>query len=451
MGLGIVAALKNIAPLVFFSVGIIAFLMALTGRVQWALLCVVFLLPLRNVVEKLQEYPLGNQFLDLLIFSIMVGWVVSALSRRGRLMERSYLNMISIVLVLYTLFSLLRGSLYLNAYTMFDISDPRVQAWKNFCLLPMLFFLTLNNVRDKKMVWKVFTVMCLAMALMGYYTSSQVSWFSSLISRNKITGTFQFLGPNEVAAFYNQYTIILMSVYFFMKKGLKKTLLLLLIVLNLYCMMFMYSRAAYLAIGVGMFLLFAVKNRKLLIPLLLIAIFWQIALPEKARERFQTTTNEYNELDLSAERRLQIWEKGMELFQENSLVGIGFGVFSQLGYDLGDTHNIYVKILAEQGIAGLLIFLILILCFIAEGLRLYKHANDDLSKGLGLGLAICMFVLLVNNIFGDRWTYLELSAYLWIFAGLVARLNIISREENSPTRPAKKEFTALKNPYIRPV
>ena len=451
MGLGIIAALKNIAPIVFYVGGVVLFFRAVTGRVHWTLLCVTFLLPLRNVVDKLQAYPLGNQFLDILIFGIIVGWFLSSLGGKKKILENTSINTIAIFLILYSFISLIIGAQYLGLDSFFDISDPRVQSWKNFCLLPVLYFITVNNVRDKKEVWKVFTVMCCAMVLMGYYASSQVSWFSSLLSRGKITGTFQFLGPNEVAAFYNQYTIILLSVYFFMKKGAKKTLLLLLIILNTYCMMFMYSRAAYLAAAVGLFLLFAFKKKWLLVPLLLVALFWQVALPEKAIERFQTTTNEYGQLEASAERRLLIWDKGMELFQENSLVGIGYGSFSRLGYDLGDTHNIYVKILVEQGVVGMLIFIILILSFIAEGFRLYQKGDDDLSKGLGLGLVVCVFVLLVNNIFGDRWSYLELSAYLWIFAGLVARLNIISNEENSPARPAKKKFANLKNPYIRPV
>jgi O-antigen ligase len=451
MGFGVIAVLKQIAPFVIYLGTVFVMMLAFVGRSKLALLCLVFLLPLRNVVEKLHAYPLGNQIMDLLIFSILVGWFVSTFSNRAKLMEKSSLNKISIILMGYLFFSLLRGSVYLSSYNMFAISDPRAQVWKNFCLLPILFFLTANTVRDKKSVWQIVAVMCAAMALMGYYTTGQISSFSSLLSRAKISGTFQFLGPNEVAAFYNQYTVILLSIYFFMKKSREKTLLFFLILLNLYCVMFMYSRAAYLAVWVGMFILFAVKNKKLLIPLVLAAVFWQVALPEKARQRIESTVTEDNVLEASAERRIQIWEKAIGLFQENFLVGVGLGVFSQLGFDLGDTHNIYVKILVEQGIVGLILFLILITCFIKEGLRLYKLADDDLSKGLGLGLVVCMVVLMINNIFGNRWTYLELSGYLWVFAGLVVRLRVISQERRSPVKPVKKKTPKLNNPYIRPV
>ena len=51
-----------------------------------------------------------------------------------------------------------------------------------------------------------------------------------------------------------------------------------------------------------------------------------------------------------------------------------------------------------------------------------------MSKALGLGFAIAIIVLLINNMFGDRWTYMEVSCYLWVFAALVQRLNIISEQ-----------------------
>jgi hypothetical protein len=47
---------------------------------------------------------------------------------------------------------------------------------------------------------------------------------------------------------------------------------------------------------------------------------------------------------------------------------------------------------------------------------------------MGLGLMGCIITVILNNFFGDRWAYFELSAYLWIFAGLSARLIIISKE-----------------------
>jgi len=428
MGFGILAALKTLAPLSIYLIGVFLFFATFAGRIHWTLAFVTFLIPLRNVVDRLQQFPMGNKFLTILIFVMTMIWFLTAFGQRFKSIPKSSLNFISLILVAYTFFSLQIGNQYLET-SIFNVRDPRVQDWKNFCMMPLLFFITLNNITDKKWVWRLLTVMCLSMLLMAYYTMTQITWFSALVSRTKISGTFQFLGPNEVAAFFNQFTLLLMSVYFFLKKGIKKTLLLILVLMNLYCILFLYSRAAYLATFIGMCLLFAVKNRKLLFILILAAVFWQTVLPEKAVERIQETTDEQGEIvDISAERRLAIWSISANLVQESPLVGIGFGSFRRLGFDLKDPHNIYLKILVEQGIFGLLIFAILILCFLKEGFILYKKGEDDLSKGLGLGLVICVVVLLINNIFGDRWSYFELSSYLWIYAGLVAKLNALSFE-----------------------
>lgn len=445
MGFGIVATLKIIAPLSLYLAGVLSFVAALLGKTRWALYLVVFLLPLRNVVERMHQFPLGSQFIDVLLFALIIGWFLSTIFERRSLLERSPLNFSSIMLIVYLFMSLLVGSLYMTGTLQLDTGHARVQSWKNFCLLPMLFFITLNTVTTKKEVWNVFLVMCLAMFLMGYYTTSQISWFSSLLSRAKITGTFQFLGPNEVAAFLNQYTIILMSVYFFMKRGKAKLFMLGLILINLYCILFIFSRGAYLGLVIGMLILFAFKNRKLLVPLLLVLALWQVVLPEKAIERIKSTQNEFGELDESAERRIKIWEKSWEIFQEAPLFGIGYGVFQNLGFDLGDTHNIYVKILTEQGIIGMILFLWVIFSFMNEGFSLYARGDDDLSKGLGLGLGVCMFVLLANNFFGNRWTYLELSAYLWVFAGLVSRLNALARVPQPQPVAAEVSAAPAKN------
>ena len=49
-----------------------------------------------------------------------------------------------------------------------------------------------------------------------------------------------------------------------------------------------------------------------------------------------------------------------------------------------------------------------------------------MARGLGLGFCVSMVTLMINNMFGDRWAYFELSAYTWAFAGLVARLSQLS-------------------------
>lgn len=431
--MGIIATLKIIAPLTLYSLGLAGMITAVTGKSRWALALVVLLLPLRNVVEKIQEFPAGTQFIDMLFASMLVGWVVSSMSSSRKFMESTYINAPAILMAVYLFFSLLNGTHSLTGGWGIDRSEERVQDWKNFTLLPILFFIIVNNLPDKRWVWRIFLVMTGSMVLVNYYTVTQISEYSSLISRDKISGTFQFLGPNEVAAFLNQNTIVLTGVYFFLKRSWAKLALLALILVNSYCVIFLYSRGAYLGLSAGLFILFLVKNQKMLIPLILVFMFWQVVLPQKAIDRIKGTTNEYGELDESSELRLVMWEKGMELFKGSPLVGIGYGVFRMMDFGTGlhDTHNIYVKILVEQGVIGILLFLFVIFSFMRQGFFLYQKGDDAISRGLGLGVLASMFTLLINNFFGDRWSYFELSAYVWTFGGLIARLSTLKSEEKN--------------------
>jgi len=242
------------------------------------------------------------------------------------------------------------------------------------------------------------------------------------------------LGPNEVAAFYTQYTMVLLGIYFFMRKNIFKLFLMGLIGINIFCIMFLFSRAAYVSLYIGLLMICMFKKKVLLVPLVLIGIYWNAFLPTIMVERIEMTTNVYGEFDASVAVRFNIWDRSLELFSESPLVGAGFGVFQYANYGGWDTHNIYLKILSEQGLVGLTIFLTLVGCFFLQGVRLYSRGDDEMSKGLGLGFAACIIVLMINNFFGNRWDYVELSAYLWVFAGLVARLNANSLEEARGTK-----------------
>jgi len=442
------ATLKNFAPLLIYALGFVLFLMSLTGKNRWTLMFVIALIPLRNIIERLHTMPYGKDFLDFLLITLVIGWFISAASQKHKMVDPSPINKIALATIFYTMFSVVHGSMYLGLVDYFQISDPRVQSWKNFCTPLLLYFITFNSVRDRKWVWRTVLVVCGTMLFMDAYLLRQITWYTNIVSRTKIHGTFVYLGPNEIAAFLNQYTIILLGIYFFMRRSLLKWGLLWLIYLNTTGILFLFSRAAYIGLAVGMFFLFLMKARKFLLPLVLVLLFWQAVLPVKVIERIEMTTNKYNELDTSSQKRLTMWAQGMELFNENPLLGIGYGGFQQMSFELGDTHNIYVKILAEQGIIGMLLFALLLITFFTQGIRLFRYGEDDMAKGLGLGFAVSIIVLAINNIFGNRWTYMEVSTFLWVFAALVARLNIMTVADEKDTLAGKKRKKNIHGKFV---
>jgi O-antigen ligase len=108
-----------------------------------------------------------------------------------------------------------------------------------------------------------------------------------------------------------------------------------------------------------------------------------------------------------------------------------------------DTHNFFIKVLVETGIAGLMIFLWLLTKTFASGYKLFRRAQDPFLASLGLGLAGWVVCSFVANCSGDRWTYLQVNGYMWVLGGMVARALILEQgtaasgtEENSATSDA---------------
>ena len=84
-------------------------------------------------------------------------------------------------------------------------------------------------------------------------------------------------------------------------------------------------------------------------------------------------------------------------------------------------HNMYLTILAEQGLIGMTVYVIFILVIFRQAFNLYRNSTTKIGRGIGLGFSTCMITHLVGSISGDVSQYYNLMAIYWIFLGIVAR------------------------------
>jgi O-antigen ligase len=204
-----------------------------------------------------------------------------------------------------------------------------------------------------------------------------------------------------------------------------------------------FSRAGYLAILFSVFVLGILKDRKLLLVLGGFLLVWQSVVPTAVRERVNMTQNSNGQLEASAQERVDLWENAERSILSSPIVGNGFATF-QLGEhvdNLKDTHNWYVKVLAETGLIGLILAMLLLQQLIALSYRLFKRASDPLYQGLGLGLLLTTCSCIVSNCFGDRWTYVEITGLLWVLAGAAIRATHLALPKATP-EPAEFGTTA---------
>ena len=416
-----------LGPLLY-GLAVVLVVYSLFWRPIAGLYVLVPLLPLQTIRYRLQDYPLGGSVTGVILLAVAIGLLL----KRRPILARTPWNITLLCFCVFTFISLCWGSLYLNA-PLFKPGDERFAEWREYMVMPGLLFLTAAAVENRRQILILVVLMCLgALALdKSYWSTVSDRDFSQYSDDLRDPGAMGYAGVNGLAAFEAQFATFLLALAAYEKRHSFRSGYYALSVASILCLMFSLSRGGYAAIVVGLLFLGVLKQRKLLPVMLVFGLVWTSLVPKAVQQRVDMTyTAQDGGLDHSSETRISLWEDAMQVFESNPLFGTGMNTYEYMGRvgRYKDTHNYFVKVLVETGIVGLLFFLFLICRFFWTGLVMHWSAADPLLKGLGLGLAGWMLSAAVANLFGDRWSFLQVNGYMWVIAGLVARGWIWQRE-----------------------
>jgi O-antigen ligase len=100
------------------------------------------------------------------------------------------------------------------------------------------------------------------------------------------------------------------------------------------------------------------------------------------------------EADFSTRERAYVARRAWESVVESPVLGHGVGATLSRGQRVG-THNMYLLLMAEQGVFGLALYLSLIVLLARSGWRLARAARDAHGRDVGVAMAIyAMFLVL---------------------------------------------------------
>ena len=207
------------------------------------------------------------------------------------------------------------------------------------------------------------------------------------------------------------------------------------------------SRGAMLALGVGVVLL-PVFSRRRARDVLAIAVLvgaGALLAPKGVWERLSGLSNASVEGGMagvdeegSAEARWQIWQIALAELRNHPVTGIGIGMMPEvhrqtalregLGWEVRgsrDTHSTYLKIAAETGYPGLVLYLMIWLFVFAKLRRASAAARSRQQEQRFLSiLQLGALSYLTASIFGTygslAFTYLFVS-FLWLAADILQR------------------------------
>ena len=206
------------------------------------------------------------------------------------------------------------------------------------------------------------------------------------------------------------------------------------LIIVLIALAFSYARGAWLALGIGLFAYWLIKKRWMLyafitaITILLASVFWL-----KNNDRYLrysndfTTTIFHNDFrehliatyklkDVSTAERFYRWVAGVRMIKDNWLTGYGPNTFynNYKGYavpafktwvsdnkDHSTVHNYFLLIAIEQGIPGLLFFIVLIGAMLYYAQYLYHRIKDLFYKTTAIIIGVIVTMIIAVNFLSD--------------------------------------------------
>ena len=413
--------LEPYVPGVLYFLSIVAFLLTVFWRSVVGIYFLLPLIPLQTLRYRLNDFPLGPSVVGMMMLAVVLGLLRS---RQPVLPRTPWTKLLCIYAVL-TFVSLCLGSFSLGRSLPLP-GDSRFGDWQSYIILPTILLLVAAVEPTRRQMRIMVVLMCLATLMLnkGFWDTVSARDFSSFSDDLRDEGAMGYAGVNGMAAYEAQFGTFLLALAAFERKRLLQLGYIALAGFSGICLMYSLSRGGYLALMAGFLFLGIVKQRKLLALLAVFLCTWTILVPGAVRQRVLMTYDESNgEIDHSSELRVDLWEEAAVMIRANPLLGLGFDTYAYTSHvhDYKDSHNYFVKVLAETGFVGLLLFLLLLGRNFQMGYRLFRRAKDPFLASLGLGLAAWTVCSLVANCFGDRWTFLQVNGYMWVLGGLVSR------------------------------
>lgn len=287
------------------------------------------------------------------------------------------------------------------------------------------YFVVINTIENKKQfkfILYVFIIATVITAIYGLYQYkfgdlySQAWLDKDMFEDIKMRVYSTFENPNV----YGEYLIlaipIIISLMWEEKGIIKKLILLAALGITMLAMVLTFSRGCWLGIMFAVALLAIMIDRRFIILGVLALIVMPFILPETIMNRFMSIGNMG---DSSTSYRVYIWFGTIAMLKDYWFSGIGMGItsfntvypiYSYNNVTTPHSHNLYLQIVVEYGIIGLIVFLGMMYNFYKETIiNIFKKKNI-ITMGLVSGVSGFM----LESLFDHTWYNYRVVLIFWI-------------------------------------
>ena len=243
----------------------------------------------------------------------------------------------------------------------------------------VLFFLVLASISPEPAQLRrwltALVAVGLLVALYGFFQCLFPARFRSVWTDTDMFSSITFRAystlenPNMLGAFFLLVIPLCAGLLLSEEKRLRRLIFLGMLLAMTVCMVLTYSRGCYLGLLFAAALFLVLLDRRFLIAGVIVLLMSPLLVPESVWSRF---TSIGDMADSSTSYRVYIWMGTLAMLRHYWFSGIGPGegafniVYPDYAYNAvtaPHSHNLFLQILCDTGICGLLVFLILLIAY----------------------------------------------------------------------------------------
>ncbi len=203
--------------------------------------------------------------------------------------------------------------------------------------------------------------------------------------------------------------------------------------LQLVCMILTYSRGCWIGIMLSMGLMLFMNGKKLLSVCILGIGLLPFIVPDAIIERLLSIGNT---ADSSTSYRVYIWQGTINMLKDFWVTGIGIGeqafrsvypIYSLNTIIAPHSHNLYLHVICEMGIVGVIAFVGIIVNFFRNSASVSLKDKD--LKPLMTALICGMLGYLVQGMFDNVWYNYRIYMFFFIIIALSAAAGTCIKKE----------------------
>ena len=385
---------------------------------------ILYNLSLFSIGGAILLVPFSKHYLKFsLLFGFLCLIIIKILEYRNNarpLSKYTYLNMPVLIFVVFLLLSTLFARNFYDSQKIF---------FERILFYAAIFILVKETVNTKKRLYFVlaafiFTALITGLDGLWQYFKGYDLFFGYPKNDPGIGKAVAISGPFGISNYFSGYLERILPLVIFLcfvrKNKYLSALLFITLFLLLFCWVYGFKREPWLSVSAGVIIISFFINKRYTIVFIAALIFIGIVSPHYVSQRMEKSFQ--NGWDTG---RIGIWKEAVRLFKERPIFGQGLGGYERYN-KLNDpniihAHNVYLELLSDTGIAGLLSFLYLIGVFLIRSFHDIIKLRSKNSKLILAGLvSSCVSSFIGGLVATNIIVGIAFSSMFWIIIALVS-------------------------------